>query len=108
MFVKEWSEKLTNHTKQQFMNSSFWIDAASHGLSWEEAVIDMPTVKAAVNRMDKASAAVLRAFYSCFGAGPVHEERLFSSGALHMLACGGLPRWCRRGDLDVFWCQRDV
>ncbi|CAM3357408.1 helicase-associated domain-containing protein [Paenibacillus lupini] len=82
MFVKEWSEKLTNHAKQQFMNSSFWIDAASHGLSWEEAVIDMPTVKAAVNRMDKASTAVLRAFYSCFGAGPVHEERLFSSGAL--------------------------
>lgn len=82
MFVKEWSEKLTNHAKQQFMSSPFWKDAASHELSWEEAVIDMPSVKAAVDRMDKASAAVLRAFYSCFGAGPVHEERLFTSGAL--------------------------
>ncbi|MCM3626334.1 helicase-associated domain-containing protein [Paenibacillus glycanilyticus] len=78
MFVKEWSEKLTSETKQQFMDSPFWIEAANRGLCWENAVIDKLSIQEAVERMDEASVAVLRTFYSCFGAGPVSEERLFS------------------------------
>ncbi|WP_336772597.1 helicase-associated domain-containing protein [Paenibacillus sp. MMO-58] len=78
MFVQQWSEKLTSRVKQQFMMSPLWIDAAERGLHWEEAVIDRRSIEEAVNRMDEAAAAVLRAFYNCFGAGPVSEERLFS------------------------------
>ncbi|ACT02407.1 hypothetical protein Pjdr2_3777 [Paenibacillus sp. JDR-2] len=60
------------------MMSPFWIGAAERELKWEEAVIDRLSIQEAVDQMDEASAAVLRAFYNCFGAGPVSEERLFS------------------------------
>ncbi|GLX68380.1 hypothetical protein [Paenibacillus glycanilyticus] len=80
MLAKEWSEKLTSVAKQQYMRSPFWLEAASRKLTWEEAVMDKPSIQEAVNRLDEASAGVLRAFYICFGAGPVSEERLFSSG----------------------------
>ncbi|MCK9859715.1 helicase-associated domain-containing protein [Paenibacillus sp. ATY16] len=78
MFVQQWSEKLTSRVKQQFMMSPLWIGASERGLHWEEAVIDRLSIEEAVDRMDEATATVLRAFYNCFGAGPVSEERLFS------------------------------
>lgn len=78
MFVQQWSEKLANDAKQQFMKSPLWFEARERGLNWEEAVTNRGSIQAAVDRMDDASFAVLRAFYSCFGAGPVSEERLFS------------------------------
>ncbi|NIK68559.1 helicase-associated domain-containing protein [Paenibacillus sp. BK720] len=78
MFVQEWSEKLTSRVKRQFMMSPLWTGAAGRGLKWEEAVLDRLSIQEAVDQMDEASAAVLRAFYNCFGAGPVSEERFFS------------------------------
>lgn len=78
MFVKEWSEKLTSDAKRQFMRSPFWTRAEQRGLGWEKAILHKMSVQEAVDQMDEASSAVLRAFYICFGAGPVSEERLFS------------------------------
>lgn len=68
------------------MMSPFWIGAAERELKWEEAVIDRLSIQEAVDQMDEASAAVLRAFYNCFGAGPVSEERLFFIAA-EILGC---------------------